>query len=71
MRGGRGVAVGGGAGAVGVIIVLLVTLLGGGNIDLNALQSLDGVTAGGQQQQGEVHDECKTGQDAEQSRPAA
>jgi predicted metalloprotease len=68
MRGGRGVAVGGGAGVVGVIIVLLVTLLGGGNIDLDALQSLDGVTAGGQQQQGEVHEECRTGQDAEQSK---
>ena len=68
MRGGRGVAVGGGAGVVGIIIVLLVTLLGGGNIDLDALQSLDGVTAGGQQQQGEVHKECKTGQDAEQSK---
>ena len=24
--------------------------------------------AGGQQEQGEVHDQCKTGQDAEQSR---
>jgi uncharacterized protein len=68
MRGGRGVAVGGGAGVVGVVIVLLITLLGGGNIDLNALQSLDGGTAGGQQEQGEVHKECKTGQDAEQSR---
>jgi predicted metalloprotease len=67
MRGGRGVAVGGGAGVVGIIIVLLVTLLGGGNIDLDALQSLDGVTAGGQQQS-EVHEECKTGQDAEQSK---
>jgi predicted metalloprotease len=67
MRGGRGVAVGGGAGAVGIIIVLLITLLGGGNIDLDALQSLDGVTAGGQQQ-GQVHDECKSGQDAERSR---
>jgi uncharacterized protein len=66
-RGGRGVAVGGGAGVVGIIIVLLVTLLGGGNIDLDALQSLDGVTAGGQQQ-GRVHDECKSGQDAEQSK---
>jgi len=67
MRGGRGVAVGGGAGVVGIVLVLLITLLGGGNIDLNALQSLDGVTAGGQQQ-GQVHDECQTGQDAEQSR---
>jgi predicted metalloprotease len=66
-RGGRGVAVGGGAGVVGIVIVLLVTLLGGGNIDLDALRSLDGVIAGGQQQ-GEIHEECKTGQDAEQSR---
>jgi uncharacterized protein len=68
MRGGRGMAVGGGAGVVGVIVVLLITLLGGENIDLNALQSLDGVIAGGQQQQGEVHDECKSGQDAERDR---
>jgi predicted metalloprotease len=65
MRGGRGMAVGGGAGVVGVIVVLLITLLGGENIDLNALQSLDGVIAGGQQQ-GEVHEECRTGEDAEQ-----
>jgi uncharacterized protein len=67
MRGGRGVAVGGGAGAVGVIVILLISLLSGGNIDLDALQSLDGVIAGGQQQ-GQVHDECKSGQDAEQSK---
>jgi predicted metalloprotease len=68
MRGGRGMAVGGGAGVVGVIVVLLITLLGGENIDLNALQSLDGVIAGGQQQQGEVHEECRTGEDAEQGK---
>ncbi len=68
MRGGRGMAVGGGAGVVGVIVVLLITLLGGENIDLNALQSLDGVIAGGQQEQGEVHDECQSGQDAERDR---
>jgi uncharacterized protein len=66
MRGGRGVAVGGGAGAIGLIVVLLITLLGG-NIDLNALQSLDGVVAGGQQQ-GEVIEECRTGEDAAESR---
>jgi uncharacterized protein len=64
---GRGVAVGGGAGVVGIIVVLLITLLGGGNIDLSALESLDGVTAGGQQQ-GEVIEECRTGEDAEKSR---
>jgi uncharacterized protein len=68
MRGGRGMAVGGGAGAVGVIIVLLITLLGGEGIDLNALRSLEGVIAGGQQQQGEVIEECRTGEDAEKSR---
>ena len=68
MRGGRGMAVGGGAGVVGVIVVLLITLLGGGNIDPSALESLEGVIVGGQQQQGEVIDECRTGEDAEQSR---
>jgi uncharacterized protein len=68
MRGGRGVAVGGGAGVVGVIVVLLFTLLGGEGIDLNALRSLEGVIAGGQQQQGEVIEECRTGEDAEKSR---
>ena len=68
MRGGRRVAVGGGAGVVGVIVVLLITLLGGEGIDLNALRSLEGVIAGGQQQQGEVIEECKTGEDAEKSR---
>ena len=67
MRGGRGMAVGGGAGVVGVIVVLLITLLGG-DIDLSALQSLEGVVVGGQQQQGEVIEECKTGEDAERSR---
>ena len=67
-RGGRGVAVGGGAGVVGVIVVLLIALLGGEGIDLSALQSLDGVIAGGQQQQGEVLDQCKSGEDAEASR---
>jgi predicted metalloprotease len=66
MRGGRGMAVGGGAGVVGVIVVLLITLLGG-DIDLSALQSLEGVVVGGQQQ-GEVIEECKTGEDAERSR---
>jgi uncharacterized protein len=68
MRGGRGVAVGGGAGVVGIVLVLLITLLGGGNIDLSALQSLEGVIAGSQQQQGEVIKECRTGADAEMSR---
>ncbi|HEX6400102.1 MAG TPA: hypothetical protein VF108_06485, partial [Actinomycetota bacterium] len=53
LGGGRGMAVGGGAGLVGVIVVLLVSVLSGGEIDLSSLQSLDGVAAGGQEQ-GEV-----------------
>jgi hypothetical protein len=65
--GGRGVAVGGGAGVVGLVVMLLVSLLSGGDVDLGALQALDGVEAGGPQQ-GEVLDECRTGQDARESR---
>jgi uncharacterized protein len=60
-------AVGGGAGVVGIIVVLLISLLGGGNIDLSALESLDGVAAG-PGQQGEVIEECRTAEDAERSR---
>lgn len=67
MRGGRGMALGGGAGVVGVVVVLLITLLGGEGVDLSALQSLEGVIAGGQQQ-GEVIEECRSGEDAEESR---
>src|SRR5262245_54013243 len=63
-RGRRGMAVGGGAGAIGLIVVLLVTLRGGQGSELSALQSLDGVAAGGQQQ-GEIHEECRTGEDGE------
>src|SRR5262245_42837612 len=67
ITGGRGMAVGGGAGALGLIVVLLITLLGGQGIDLSALQSLDGVAAGGQEQ-GDVHEECRSGEDADASR---
>ena len=66
VRGGRGMAVGGGAGVVGVIVVLLITLLEG-DIDPSAAVPR-WRDRGGQQQQGEVIDECKTGEDAERSR---
>ena len=65
---GRGVAVGGGAGVVGVILLLVFTLLGGNNIDPNALRDLEGVIAGGQQQSGDVIEECQSGADAAKSR---
>jgi len=42
--------------------------VGGEGIDLNTLESLEGVVAGGQHQQGEVIEECRTGEDAEKSR---
>ena len=64
--GGTGAAIGGGAGLVGIVVVLLVTLLGG-NVDPSALDALDGVVAGGQQQ-GEAIEGCRTGEDANQSR---
>jgi uncharacterized protein len=64
---GRGVAVGGGAGVVGVVLLLVFTLLGGNNIDPNALRDLEGVIAGGQQQ-GDVIEECQSGADAAKSR---
>jgi predicted metalloprotease len=65
---GRGVAVGGGAGVVGVVLLLVFTLLGGDNVDPNVLRDLEGVIAGGQQQQGDVIEECQSGADAAKSR---
>jgi predicted metalloprotease len=65
--GGTGVAVGGGAGIIGLIIVLAINLLGGGNIDLNSLPDLNGVIAGGGSASGDTLDQCKTGQDANTS----
>ena len=67
MTAGRGAALGGGVGGVGLIVVLLISLLSGGSIDLSALDSLDGTSAGGQQQ-GDVIEECRTGEDANESR---
>jgi predicted metalloprotease len=65
---GRGVAVGGGAGVVGVVLLLVFTLLGGDNIDPNVLRDLEGAIVGGQQQQGDVIEECRSGADAAKSR---
>jgi uncharacterized protein len=65
---GRGVAVGGGAGVVGVVLLLVFTLLGGDNVDPNVLRDLEGAIVGGQQQQGDVIEECRSGADAAKSR---
>jgi predicted metalloprotease len=64
--GGTGVAVGGGAGIIGLLIVLAVSFLGGGDIDLNALPALEGVIAG-TGGSSDVLDQCKTGSDADRS----
>ena len=72
MRGGRGMAVGGGAGVVGVIVVLLITLLGGGNIDLERAPVARGRDRRAvSSSRARCIDECRTGEDAEQSRTAA
>jgi predicted metalloprotease len=63
--GGTGVAVGGGAGIIGLLIVLAMSLLGG-DIDLNALPALEGVIAG-TGGSSDVLDQCKTGSDADRS----
>jgi uncharacterized protein len=64
---GGGVAVAGGAGVIGLVIYLVVSLLSGNGVNLDDLGSLDGVAAGAGSG-GEVLDQCRTGKDAETSR---
>jgi predicted metalloprotease len=64
--GGTGAAVGGGAGIIGLLIVLAVSFLGGGDLDLNALPALEGVIAG-TGGSSDVLDQCQTGSDADRS----
>jgi len=60
-----GLAVGGGGlGAIGVIIYLLVALLGGGGGLNDQLTPLDGTQVGRGDTPAEVSTECRTGQDA-------
>jgi hypothetical protein len=37
-------------------------------VNLDALRDLEGVVVGGQQEQGEVLDRCRSGEDAQRSR---
>ena len=55
-----GVAIGGGAGLVGVILFILIQLLGGGGATSGALPGIDQVQGG----QTNLAEECKTGADA-------
>jgi uncharacterized protein len=66
-RKGGAVAVGGGAGLIGVVVVLLFQVLGGGGGDLgSALTALEGTRTGGQVRS-EPIEGCQTGADAERS----
>ena len=62
LRGGGGLAVGGGLG--GVVLLVAVLLLGGNPADVQNI--LDNVTVGNPQQQSDLEQECKTGEDANQ-----
>ena len=55
-----GVAIGGGAGLLGVIVFILLQLLGGGTATSGALPGIDQI----QGEQSNLAEECKTGADA-------
>jgi predicted metalloprotease len=57
---GGGVAIGGGAGILGVVVFLLLQLLGGGGATSGALPGIDQV----QGETSQLSEECKTGADA-------
>lgn len=64
-RGGSATTIGGGAGIVGVLVLLAIQLLGGGGGGLSdALSGLDGTTAGGTGAQASEELACETGADA-------
>ena len=74
--GGRGIAVGGGAGLVGLIIAVVVALAGGGGGGsgggsvtdiLNQLDRLNQVETNGGAPQGSELEQCKTGADAQRA----
>ena len=63
-RRGGAAAIGGGAGVIGVLVVLALQLFGGSDLS-SALGGLDGTAVGGSQ--GEAIEGCETGADAEES----
>jgi predicted metalloprotease len=60
LRRGGGVAIGGGAGLLGVLVFILIQLLGGGEVTSGALPGVDQI----QGEQTDLAEECKTGADA-------
>jgi predicted metalloprotease len=59
-RRGGGVAIGGGAGLLGVLVFILIQLLGGGEVTSGALPGVDQI----QGEQADLAEECRTGADA-------
>jgi len=67
-RKGGALAMGGGAGVIGVLVVLALQLLGGGGTDLGgALSALEGTRTGGAGATSEPIPGCETGADATES----
>ncbi|HEU5084687.1 MAG TPA: neutral zinc metallopeptidase [Acidimicrobiales bacterium] len=67
-RKGGAAAVGGGAGVIGILVVLAMQLLGGGGTDLGgALSALEGTRTGGAGASSEPIEGCETGADAAES----
>jgi hypothetical protein len=67
-RRGGGVAIGGGVGIIGLVVVLALQLLGGGGSDLGgALGALEGTRTGDGGVTSEPIEGCRTGADAERS----
>jgi predicted metalloprotease len=63
LRGKGGVALGGGAGAIVLLVAFLVLGLDPGQVPLDAL---NGITVGGGQDNSQLEQECRTGEDANQ-----
>jgi predicted metalloprotease len=63
---GRGVAIGGGGGLIGVVVALIIAFSGGDTSGLGPLTGLDDQTAGGPAGPGALATDCRTGADANQ-----
>jgi uncharacterized protein len=63
LRGGGGVALGGGVGAIVLVVAFLLLGIDPGSVPMDAL---NGITVGGGQDNSQLEQECRTGEDANQ-----
>ena len=63
LRGGGGVALGGGVGAIVLVVAFLLLGIDPGSVPMDAL---NGITVGGTQDNSQLEQECRTGEDANQ-----